>query len=136
MPLVVSNAGEIELLNKMLRNTSDTENYILKLYRNNYTPTATSSVSDFTSAIFTNYSDKTLARTSWTAATTVAGKAQSSYSQQSWTCGATGDTVYGYYVVGQTSGVLLWAEKFSIARPLANTDILNLTPVFTLNSEN
>lgn len=137
MPLVVPNAGEVELLDKLLKDalTVD-ENYTLKLYNNNVTPDQTSVVGTFTEATFTGYSAKTLTRTGWTASSTVSNKAQSSYAQQSWTCGATGETVYGYYVLGATSGVCLWAEKFASPRILANTDVLNLTPVFTLNSEN
>ena len=138
MALVVPNVGEIELLTKMLKAalTVD-ENYILKLYKNNYTPVQSSTDADFTEATFTSYAAKTLTRTNWGAPTTVSNKASSTYSvQQSWTCGASGETVYGYYVMGATSGVLLWAEEFADPIPMANTFVLNLTPVFTLNSEN
>ena len=137
MALVLANVGEVELLDKMLKDALTTdEDYSLKLFNNDVTPDQSSIASTFTEAAFTGYSAKTLTRSGWSAATTVSNKAQSSYSQQSWTCGATGDTIYGYYVIGATSTVLLWAEKFSSARILANSDVLNLTPVFTLNSEN
>jgi hypothetical protein len=136
MALVTTNAGEVELLNKMLQHTSDTENYILKLYNNNYTPDMNSTTESFTIAAFSGYSDVTLTRSGWTNSTTVNNKAQSSYAQQSWTCGSGSDTVYGYFVVGESSNVCLWAERFATPRTLSNTDILNLTPLFTLNSEN
>jgi len=137
MPLVIANVGELELLDKMLKDalTVD-ENYTLKLFTNNVTPDQASIASTFTEATFTGYSAKALTRTAWSAATTVSNKAQSSYSQQSWTCGATGDTIYGYYVIAATSTVLLWAEKFDSPRIVANTDVFNVTPVFTFNSEN
>lgn len=137
MPLVISNVGELELLDKMLKDSLTTdEDYTLKLFNNNVTPDQASVASTFTETAFTGYAAKTLTRAGWSAATTVSNKAQSSYSQQSWTCGATGDTIYGYYVIAATSSVLLWAEKFASPRIVANTDVLNITPIFTFNSEN
>jgi hypothetical protein len=137
MPLVISNVGELELLDKMLKDALTTdEDYTLKLFNNNVTPDQSSVAGTFTETAFTGYTAKTLTRTGWSAASTVSNKAQSSYSQQSWTCGATGDTIYGYYVIGATSTTLLWAERFASPRVVANTDVLNVTPVFTFNSEN
>ena len=105
MALVVPDLGEIELLTKLLKNTADTEDYILKLYKNNYTPIAATVVGSFTEADFTNYVDKTIARSDWATPSTVSNKAESSVATQSWTCGVTTNTIYGYYVVGATSGV-------------------------------
>ena len=136
MALVVPDLGEIELLTKLLKNTADTEDYILKLYKNNYTPIAATVVGSFTEADFTNYVDKTIARSDWATPSTVSNKAESSVATQSWTCGVTTNTIYGYYVVGATSGVCLWAEEFATARVLADGDILNLTPKFNLSSAN
>ena len=136
MALVVPDLGEIELLTKLLKNTADTEDYILKLYKNNYTPISATVVGSFTEADFTNYADKTIARSDWATPSTVSNKAESSVATQSWTCGVTTNTIYGYYVVGATSGVCLWAEEFAAARVLADGDILNLTPKFNLSSAN
>ncbi len=113
------------------------ENFILNLYKNLYSPASGSILSDFTVADFTDYAAMTLARTTWSAAETVAGKASSTYGATplSWTCGATGNTVHGYYVTGATSNTVLWAEQFASARVLASADVLNLTPKFTLASE-
>jgi hypothetical protein len=138
MPLVIANVGECELLDKMLKDALSTdENYTLKLFKSNTTPSASSVAGDFSEADFTGYSAKTLTRAGWNAATTVSGKAKSVYgTTQSWTCGATGNTIYGYYIVGATSGTLFWAERFSAAKTLNDTDVLNITPNFTFNSEN
>lgn len=138
MAIVVPNVGEIELLAKMLKAALDVdENYTLKLYKNDYTPVQGSTDANFTEATFTNYTAKTLTRANWGAPTTVSNKASSTYSvQQSWTCGASGETIYGYYVMGADSDVLLWAERFADPIPMSNTFVLNLTPTFTLNSEN
>lgn len=137
MATVVTDAGELELLDKMLRDALTTdEDYVLNLYQNDYTPVAGSTDADFTVATFTNYAEKTIARSDWGAASTVSGKGESEAPTQTWTCGVTGNTVYGYWVEGATSGTVLWAEKFDTARPLAENDVLNLTPKFNLYSEN
>lgn len=135
MALVTPNLGELQLLDKMLKKALSTdENYFLKLYQNNYTPDANSVPGSFTEATFTNYAVMTLTRALWNSAVTVGGVAQTSYGSAplSWTCGASGNTIYGYYVVGATSNIVLWAELFATSRVLANQDVLNLTPQFTL----
>lgn len=137
MALVIANVGELELLDKMLKDAlSVDEDYTLKLFTNNVTPSQSSVAGTFVEATFTGYVAKTLTRTGWSAAATVSNKAESSYAQQSWTCGATGETIYGYYVIATTSTTLLWAEAFSSPRIVADTDVLNITPIFTFNSEN
>lgn len=139
MPLVTPNQGELELLDKMLRDALVTnEDYVLKLYKNDYTPDDSSVEASFVEADFTNYVAVTLTRANWNPAVTNAnGKAETSYgtSPISWTCGATGNTIYGYYVIGATSGVVLWAERFSVPRVMSNGNVLNLTPKFTLDKE-
>lgn len=136
MAMVVPNEGELELLRKMLKDAlSVDENYLLKLYRNNYTPDKDTTSTSFTVATFTGYATKTLTRSGWGTPTTVSDKASSTYSSaQTYTCSSS-DTIYGYYVEGATSGKTLFAEKFASARSLTSGDILSVTPVFTLNSE-
>lgn len=138
MALYTPNQGELELLDKMLKDPLVTdENYILRLYQNNYTPDDSSVVGSFTEASFTTYAAVTLTRSGWNSGVTVSNKAESSYGSAplAWTCGATGNTIYGYYVSGATSTVVLWAEKFATSRVLANADVLQLTPKMTLNHE-
>ena len=138
MPLVVPDTGELRLLDIMLKLALSTdENQILKLFKSDTTPSASSAPGSFTEADFTSYAARTLSRSTWNAAATVSNKAESSYGStpQSWTCGATGNTIYGYWVEGSTSATCLWAERFSTSRVVANGDILNITPKFTLASE-
>lgn len=139
MPLIVPDQGELRLLDIMLKLALSTnENHILKLYKNDVTPAAASVPGSFTEANFTGYAARTLTRTLWNTAVTVSTKAESSYgtTPQSWTCGTTGNTIYGYWVEGSTSAKCMWAERFSTSRVLASGDILNITPKFTLASEN
>jgi hypothetical protein len=137
MALVTTNLGELQLLDKMLKAalTVD-EDYVLHLFKTNVTPDANSAPGSFVEADFTTYVAKTLTRANWNSSVTVAGKAQSSYSSAplSWTCGASGNTIYGYWISGATSGVCLWAESFATARALASTDVLNITPTIQLDS--
>lgn len=136
MALVVPDVGETVLLDRLLKLTNVTDNYLLHLYKNNYSPISTSTLSSFTEADFTNYAAVTLTRSSWASSTlNGSNKGESTYSAQSWTCGVTTNTVYGYYVTDSTNTNLLWAEQFGIARTLAQNDILSVTPVFTLSSE-
>lgn len=133
MALVIPDVGEVELLDKMLKDAlSSDEDYTLKLYKTDVTPAESDTASSYTVADFTNYVNKTLTRAGWAGASTAGGTTSSSYAQQSWTCGASGNTIYGYYVIGATSTVLLWAEKFATARVLASGDTLNLTPKMEL----
>jgi hypothetical protein len=139
MALKVPNEGELQLLEKMIRDhLSTNEDYILKLYKVNHTPDNPDSTANYTEATFTNYVPVTLARgTAWNAATTNGTLAEIQFgTQQSWTSGASGNTIFGYYVYGANApNDLLWAEKFGTPRVLANQDVLNLTPKFTLESE-
>jgi hypothetical protein len=136
MALYIPNAGELRLLDFLLNVTNNTRDYTLKLYKNNYTPIATTTSSSFTEATFTGYSAITLTRENWGNATTVDGKAESTYDTLiSWTCGATGDTIYGYWVEDASDNCILWAEKFTNPRILQENDILNLTAKFTLSTE-
>lgn len=135
MALVVANVGENLLLQYAFKTSSGAENFTLKLFTNNYTPVAGSIASNFTECAISGYSAKTLTRGSWNdASTNGSNKAEISYATQSWTFSGSG-TVYGYYVVSASGGVLLWAELFPSARTIASTDVLNLTPKFTFNSE-
>ncbi len=137
MALIVPNVGEVELLNKMLKAQLQTnENYTLKLYSAVSPALDEDSVAgDFTEASFGGYAAKTLLRANWNTATTVSDKATSTYNAaQTWTA-SSAQTILGYYVLGATSGVLLWAESFPSAVAVAVSDIVSVTPKLTLNSE-
>jgi hypothetical protein len=132
MTLLCPAQGQIQLLTKMLQAALSTnENYTLNLYQNNHTPAAGDTSSNYTAASFTGYSAATLTRAGWANPSTVSGSALTSYATQSWTAGSS-QTVYGYYVLGATSGDVLWAEAFSTARALNSADVLNLNLQFTL----
>jgi len=140
MSAVCPNEGELQLINDLLN--GGTHNWTLQLFKTNVTPAETDTNSTYTAADFTNYTTKTLTRTvnngvtwntpasgsptgSWSAEASVA---ESTYQQLSWTCGASGNTIYGYWIVDATTTKVILAEAFGTARTLANGDTLNLTP--------
>ncbi len=106
MPLVVPKVGAIFLL--------DQQNgifYEMHLYKNDLTPDLDTVVSDFTEADFGGYAALTI--TGWSAAITVADHAKSIANMCQFTHdgGGSANNIYGYYVVVQGSGELVWAER-------------------------
>lgn len=145
MSMVFPNEGEVVLLNNLLAGGS-LEDWILTLYKSNTTPSETDvfASNPFTTADFTNYTNKTLTRSqsgsTWAAAASgaptggwsgEAAVAESTYgggTPQTWTCGASGNTVYGYFYKGNSSSKFIAAELFATARTIASGDVLNFTP--------
>lgn len=148
MALMVPREGDVQLLNDLLAGGS-LENWSLRLFNSNITPAETDTAATYTAheTAFTGYAAKTLTRTigsstwntpvsqapsgapAWSSRTQV-GHSQYGSSPQSWTCSGTGDTIYGYFITGVTSGKLILAEAFASSRTLANGDSLSITPVF------
>ena len=148
MALVVPHQGDIQLLTDMLGGGT-LENWQLGLFNSNITPSETDTAATYTAheTAFTGYSRKTLTRSisssTWNTPVAQApsgsppwsnrsevGHSQYGSTPQSWTCGATGDTIYGYFILGVTSGNLICAEAFATPRTLANGDTLSITPIF------
>jgi hypothetical protein len=136
MAMLIPNEGEIQLLTDLL---GAGENWTLKLFQNNITPAETDTALTYTEASFTGYSAKTLTRTlsgtTWstpagTGTTLEAQDAKSVYgaAAQSWT-GTSAQTIYGYYIVGATSGKLICAERFASPLSVVNPTTINLQPV-------
>jgi hypothetical protein len=107
MTLVVTNSAKQQALSYLVGYDSTVENLKLKLYSNNYTPDATSVVAQFTEVTGGGYAEKTLTGSSWNPSTN-----SITYPQQTWTFTGSAGNVYGYYVILDTSGTLMFAEKF------------------------
>ncbi|MGO9598118.1 MAG: hypothetical protein ACLP7Q_09010 [Isosphaeraceae bacterium] len=146
MALIVPHQGDVQLLTDLLSNG---ENWLLCLFNSAITPSETDVAATYTAheTAFAGYSRKTLTRsvTSSTWSTPVSqapsgsppwssrsqvGHSQYGSSPQQWTCSGTGDTIYGYFVLGATSGNLIFAEAFATPRTLTNGDSLSITPLF------
>lgn len=131
MTLVVPNVGENLMLAHALNKTAP-EDLTLKLYKSNTTPGETDTASTYTEADFTGYSSVSLTGTNWTI--TNGNPTSAAYSQQTFQSSAnqTPQTIYGYFVVGASSGTLYWAERFSSSQVIQNNnDTIKVTPVFT-----
>lgn len=135
MALVIPNVGESNLLERMLNNTSGTNDFFLRLYTNTPTLGDTTVIGDFTQPIGGWYSQKTLTTGSWSISI-VSNEAAAEYAEQSFTLTGSSETIVGYYIVFDDGVSLLWAEEFASARTLNNGDILKLTPKFTFTSAN
>jgi hypothetical protein len=126
---------------------ADVESATLRLYQSNTTPAETDVTATYTVANFTNYVDKTLngklsTSAGWAAPASVAPTgawsaeslvAEATQPSQSWTCGTTGNTIYGYFVVGATSNIRWFSERFATNRILGSGDSLTLQPRFGLS---
>lgn len=139
MAIIVPNAAE-QLALKNIINYSSPQDLKLKLYTNNYTPIATSTESDFTEASGGGYAAVTLTGTSWTVSTNGSGQAEATYAQQTFTfTGALSGsaTIYGWFLVQSSSGLLIAAEKVTNSfTPASNGDIFYITPRLQLQSIN
>ena len=132
MALNVPDVGENAIL-EMIVNKTAAQNPVLKLYKNNITPSDTDTGATYTEATFGGYAAITLTGASWNSA---ASGSISYGSQQTFTCNATAtDDIYGYYVVQTTSGILLWSERDASA-PFAvrnSGDAVKITPSIGAN---
>lgn len=140
--MVIPHEGEVQLLKDLLAGGS-LENWTLKLFSNNISPSETDSSATYTEATFTGYSAKTLTRsisgTTWATPSTSgggvleSGDAYSAYGSaaQSWSA-TSAQTIYGYFIIGATSGKVIAAEKFATAVSLINPSTITVQPSLEL----
>jgi hypothetical protein len=132
MALNFPDSGE-NLVLEMLVNKTAPQNLVLRLYRNNITPSDTDVAGTYTEASFPGYAAITLTGASWNAAS---GGSIAYGAQQTFTCsGASTDDIYGYYVTQASSGTLLYSERDGAA-PFAvrnSGDNIKLTPTIGAN---
>ena len=130
MALVLTNEGEVKILSIAFGKDAQ-ENLTLKLFTNNYTPVEASTASSFTEATGYGYAAASITASDWTLVAGDPTYATNIEKVFSFT-GALG-TVYGYYLIGATSGKVYWAEKFTNAITIQNNgDQIRITPVFGL----
>lgn len=135
MTILVPTASE-ETLSDFMLGAATPGDQILKLYVNNYTLVDGTVAGALTEMSTLGYAAKTLTKTSWVTTAGSAGQpCTSTYAQQTWTFTAgTPVTVYGYFVIDTTTGLLLWAEAFTAAKVVQNTgDSIIITPTITLS---
>lgn len=132
MPLLVPNGSEAIALKALLNHTAG-QNLVLRLFKSNTTPAETDTAATYTEADFTGYAAVTLTGSSWTVSE--GAPTEASYAQQTFssTANQASQNVYGYYLTQVTSGLLVYAERFSDG-PYAianNGDQIKITPKIT-----
>ena len=131
MTLRMSNTGEQQALSIMLNKTAG-ENLRLRLFTNNITPADTDVLATYTEASGSGYANVLLTAANWTV--TAGDPASASYPEITFTFTGALGSVYGYYITGETSNLVRWAERFPTA-PFdvqANGDQIKITPTITL----
>lgn len=117
--MVIPNAGKLLWLEWMVSKESASFGALgLSLYTNNYTPVATSIISNFTAATFTGGAPKTIPRSDWDAPGLVGDVAYIALpSAPSWICTAGGpQTCYGWFLYDLTTSTALAAQRFTAPR--------------------
>lgn len=136
--IVVPNEGELWLLDLLLRETvPSTLKFVLRLYRNDWTPEKDSVRADASEATFAGYLPVEMDRAAWTAAQLVGGEAQSTYGTlyQQWLASSGNQLIYGYFVTDEDDNFILWAERFVTAVNVSAVTPVVMMPVLRLHSE-
>lgn len=130
MTIVVPNVGEGRILNNFLNKVAP-QDATLKLYTNNVTPAETDTASTYTEATGSGYAAKNLVAANWTV--TEGAPSDGTAAEQTFTFSGALGNVYGYYLVQTSSGILLWAERFSSAPQVIQNDgdQIKITPKIT-----
>jgi hypothetical protein len=136
--LVIPNEGKIEWMKRALYGNAGSENLTLKLFSNNVTPGETDTAATYTEATFTGYAAATLTSSqsgaTWAVPTIATNIAQSAYGTATTWTATTDQTIYGWFIVGASSGKCYAAQAFGAGKPLAGatSDQLTVTPVLQL----
>jgi hypothetical protein len=109
MALLVPNEGEAQMLAIILGKTP-AETLNLKLYSNDVTPSETDTASTYTEVSGSGYAQVVFSPSDFTIVEGAPSIATPDAKTFSFT-GAAG-YIYGYYVVGETSGKVYWVERF------------------------
>jgi hypothetical protein len=131
MTLLVSNSAEAIIMGNFLNKTAP-QDLRLKLYSSDTTPAESDTQATYTETTGGGYSDVALTAASWTI--TPGNPTLSAYPEITFSFTGVAGNVYGYYVVQEISGALLWAERFTSA-PLNiqnNGDEIRITLQITL----
>lgn len=131
MTLLVPSVAE-EIILKNFLNVTASEDLVLRLYTSDTTPAENDTEATYTEATGGSYAAINISAGDWV----VVGGTPSSATlpQQTFTfTGAVGN-VYGYYITQETSGKLMWAERFTNGPfNIQNSgDQIKVTPAITL----
>jgi hypothetical protein len=135
MAVAFTNEAETIALKNFL-NILAPEDIRIKLYSNNKTPGHTDVVGDYSEVTGGGYSDVLLTAGDWSVSAGNPSQAQYPQITYTFTGATTEGTVYGYFAIGDSSGKLLWADKFpnSPINIANNGDQIKVTITISLNN--
>lgn len=133
MALVVPNSAEAKFAENITNKTAP-ENWTLKLFTNNITPGETDTAATYTEATGNGYSAHAMTAANWTA--TGGNPTSMAYPEVTFTFTGPLGNVYGYFIVGTTSGEIKYAERFTNGpyNIQNNGDQIKITPNFTFDN--
>lgn len=145
MAIILTDQGATRILTRYFKGTAKTnslalahaDNFLLKLYINNQTPSDTDTLASYTQVTENDggYASKELIAANFTVST-VSNIAQVAYAQQQFVFSAgltAGATIYGYFIV-DSDNILIYAERASQPfTPVEAGDAVLLTPIFQLS---
>lgn len=131
MTLYVPEASKVTLFNDMLA-----AGVTLKLYSNNKTPAAGDTAASYTEVTGGGYAAKLLTFANWVVSAGSPAVAQYNAAQYFNFTGTAG-SMYGYFLVRTSGGLLILAERFpeaSVPFTPINGSLVRLTPRITLDN--
>jgi len=133
MAIVFTNSGELIALKNLLNNLPP-ETLELRLYSNNKVPAKTDVTGDYTQVTGFGYSAVTLNPNDFVY--TPGDPSTAAFPQITFTFTGAAGSIYGYYVVQETSGQLMFANRFANApiTVINNGDEIRITLTLSLNN--
>lgn len=129
MTIQISSTGAANALSYFVGSSTNTETLVLKLYSNDVTPASNTVLTDFTEVSGGGYAEKLLTASNWN----VNGASATTTAQTfSFTSGV--GNVYGYYLVGSSSGSLIASERFTSGpyNVQNNGDVITVTATISI----
>jgi len=133
MAIVFTNAGELIALRNILNNQAP-QTLELRLFSNNRVPAKTDVTADYTQVTGFGYQPVTLVDTDFVY--TPGDPSTAAFPQITFQFTGAAGPIYGYYVVQETSGSLIFANRFANApiTVLNNGDEIRITLTLSLNN--
>ena len=120
MNMVLPNEGKTLWLARVV-DTSSAEDLVVELFRNNYTPTETDTLSNYLTPSFAGYAPVTLTSADWITPYLIPnlGYLQSINPPRYDCTGGVPEIVYGWFMYGATTTKVYAAQRFDTPRTMA-----------------
>lgn len=131
MNMVMPDEGKADVLDELFRLTSSRPTWTLYLFSSNTTVGDASTFSDFTIATFTGYSNISIARADWSAATVSSNIGNiTKTTAPTFSCtGGSAQNVYGWILRSAISGKIWFGQNFDTPINMVNGATLAIDPM-------